>query len=146
MKSILRISLFSMISLIIAACSKDDPKVNIQLYDKPLSVIKANITGKWKLNYAYGGIVAQKHVDRHNSYMIINPDHIIIGGDSTGIKVDTAIVWVRSKNIFNDSTYLMSYKWSGYPFPEYNIVDRIKNDTLIVIQNVYDPIYYYYTK
>jgi hypothetical protein len=130
-------------------CDKDKDNqtetVSILLRDKPLSIIQGYIVGEWDLNYAYGGIFTHKAIDQENSYMILSPDHIIIG-NMYGISVDTTIVWVRAKTLFGDSTYLLSYSWSGYLWPEYRIVDQIKSDTLIIKDNGDDGFAYYYTK
>jgi hypothetical protein len=116
------------------------------LYDQPLNVIQSYIKGKWRLQYIYGGLLAKKHIDSYNSYLILSSDHITRGNDSTGVIVDTTIVWVRAKVWGNDSTYLLSYSWRGYNWPEYYIIDQIKDDTLIIKDYVDDGFNYYYTK
>jgi len=35
--------------------------------------------------YTYGGLSAHKYIDTYNSYMILSPEHIIIGNESTGV-------------------------------------------------------------
>ena len=88
-----------------------------------------------------------RYPGRHNSFLILKADHIVLGNDSTGVVVNTNIIWTRAKDIFNDSTYLLGYYYTlGYAFPYYYVVDRIYNDTLILIDNAYDPLYYYYVK
>ncbi len=148
----LTIKKLTIISLLIACfcfvnCKKTNDPLNIVLYDKPLSVIQANIEGKWKLQYTYGGFLVSKYPAKHNSYIILKPAHIVIGNDSAGVVVDAEIRWQRAKNYFNDSTYLLTYSYTpGYAFPYMYIVDRIKSDTLILIDNASDPFYYFYTK
>lgn len=150
--TILKISfIFLLLSLMGAGCEKDEKSdkqsITITLHDKPLTVIQLYIKGKWKLQYSYGGLITKKNIDTHNSYLTLSPDHITVENDAFGAVVDTNIVWVRDKAGFNDSTYLLSYTRSGYPSPEYYIVDQIKQDTLILIDyNVSDGFYYYYTK
>ena len=123
------------------------PSSNIILHDKPLDVIRANIQGHWKLLFARGGFAGGTYPAKHNQYMKITDDHIIYGDDSLGVTLDTTIVWKRDKDIFGDNTYLMSYRDSrDYPFPFYEIVDRIQNDTLIIIDDVSDPDYLFYLK
>jgi hypothetical protein len=133
----------------LARCEKDRkpiPPVNITLWDKPLSVIQSYIKGKWMLQYAYGGLSTHKYFDLHNSYMILSPNHIVLGNDSLRVVVDTTILWVRTDIGSNDFTYLLSYSWSGYLWPEYYIVNQIKNDTLIIRDYENDGFDYYYTK
>jgi len=129
-------------------CKNDNEELlhNVVLYNQPLSTIKKYISGKWKLQYSYGGLSVHKYIEKHNSYMILSPDHIIIGNDSTGVIVDSSIIWVKTDIGSNDYTYLLSYTWSGYLWPEHEIVKQIKNDTLIVRDYVSDGYDYYYTK
>lgn len=126
------------------ACEKDTVQIkssSITLYDKPLFFIQAYIKGKWKLQYSYGGESVMKIVDKNNSYLYLSPNHITIGNDSLGIIVNTTINWVK-----NDFTYLLSYKWAGFPWPEYKIVEQIKNDTLVIRDDMSDGFKHYYTK
>jgi hypothetical protein len=133
--------LLTLICLCFVRCEKEKQSANITLYDKPLPVIQYYITGKWKLEYAYGGLCAGKYIDIYNSYMILSPDHIIAGNDSFGAVVNTNIVWVRAKTLYNFSTYLLNYSSS-----EYKIVYQIKNDTLVILDNADDGYSYFYTK
>lgn len=148
--------LFSTLLLIVlfsfAQCKKEDVPLhvplNITLYDKPLSTIQYYITGKWKVEYAKGGFCGTCiYLPRNNQYMQVNPDRIIFGNDSTGIVVDTAVIWERTKDIFGDSTYLLTYSYPpAYVFPITYVVDKIYNDTLVLIENHYDYITTYFTK
>lgn len=130
-------------------CEEDRQPVHsstITLWDKPLSVIQSYTAGKWKLQYSFGGLWAHRITDTHSSYLHLSQDHIIAGNDSLGVVVDTSIVWVRAMITGNDSTYLLSYYWRGYLFPEHFIVNQIKNDTLILSDYGSDGFKYYYTK
>ena len=133
-----------------------DTGVTITLWNKSLSVIQTYIKGRWKLQYTKGGYVGGIMFDKYNSYMILTSDSITIGNDLFGIYVNAAIIWVRDKSYFirepdmlKDSTFLLCfthYKYSGIPYPERNIVYAIKNDTLIIINDVADGFEYYYLK
>ncbi|HEY4789613.1 MAG TPA: hypothetical protein VIH57_26365, partial [Bacteroidales bacterium] len=74
-------SIFLLLCSLGTGCTKEDQSMTITLHDKPLPVIQSYIKGKWKLQYVYGGPVAQKIIDTHNSYLILSPDHIIAGND-----------------------------------------------------------------
>lgn len=137
---------FVIIGFYLTNCEQKQQSLTIALYDKQLSTIQYYITGKWMLHYSYGGILAHKIKDTHNSYLHLSPNHIIAGNDSLGVVVDTSIIWVRVKLAGNDSTYLLSYYWRGYIFPEHFIVNQIKNDTLIISDYGSDGFKYYYTK
>jgi hypothetical protein len=69
-----------------------------------------------------------------------------MGDNLRGVTVDTTIIWVNTTDMFNQQTYLLSFYWKGNVFPEDYVVDQIKNDTLIIIDNAYDGYYYYYVK
>ena len=63
MKTILfafRLCFFLASALCVSRCKKDNStpidRLNIVLYDKPLSVIRQHIQGKWQLIYGKGGI------------------------------------------------------------------------------------------
>lgn len=137
-----------MLLICFTQCKNDNEELlhNIVLYNQPLSTIQKYITGKWKLEYTYGGISVHKYISTHNSYMILNPNHIIIGNDSTGIAVNSSITWVKTDIGSNNFTYLLSYSWSGYQWPEHEIISQIKNDTLVIRDYVSDGYDYYYTK
>ena len=130
-------------------CRKEHNGLTITLYDKPLPVIQSYIQGKWKLDYTKGGICGSCiYPDTNQSYLILSPDRFVFGNNLAGVVVDTVIYWKRDKDIFNDSTYLLTFyhsQWYG-PFPLIYIVDGIHNDTLRLIDNASDPFYYYYSK
>jgi len=142
------ILLFSLVSIMVLSnCNKEESKLNIVLYNKSLDTIKLYVQGMWHLKKVIGGICTTCGSPvKDNPYMRITNDHILLGNDN-GVTVDTIIVWKRDKDIFNDSTYLLSIKaYKFYSFPIYKIVDRIENSQLILIDNAYDPYYYYYAK
>ncbi len=145
MKTIIKIRiLFLLFSSMGAGCEKDHESEqllhNITLYDKPLSVIQKYITGKWKLQYAFGGLWAHKVINTDNSYMILSPNHIIKGNDSRGVFVDSRIEWINKYD-----TYLLNYSYSEGVHFAY-IIERIKNDTLMLTEDAGDGFTYFYTK
>jgi len=151
-KHILIIAAVLLLFCCFTRCKKDDVSLskdsllNIVLYNQPLETIQKYIQGKWKLQYTYGGLSTHKYIEAHNSYMILSPEHITIGNDSAGVIVDTSISWVKTDVGSNDFTYLLSYSWSGYLWPENEIINQIKNDTLIIRDYVSDGYSYYYTR
>lgn len=129
-------------------CHKDknEEYISISLRDKTLPIIQTYITGRWKLDYMFGGLISKKYIDTLDTYMILNPQHIIIGDKMNNVIIDTSIVWLRTKTVFNDTTYLLCYSWYGYPWPETKIVDQIKVDTLILLDNANDGFSYFFSK
>jgi hypothetical protein len=99
-----------------------------------------NVQGKWKLQYAQGGFAGLKYIDTINSYMVLSPEHIILGNDTKGVYVDAPVVWARTQ-IGTDFTYLLKYDYAD-PI----IIAEIKNDTLLIRQYLDDGLSYYYTK
>jgi len=129
-------------------CKNDNEELlhNIVLYNQPLPIIQKYIQGKWKLQYSYGGLATHKYIDTHNSYMILNSNRIIIGNDSTEV-VNSTIVWEKTDIGSNEFTYLLNFNSYGNLSTESQIVDQIKNDTLITRDYyVSDGFSYYYTK
>jgi len=139
----------SLTSILLESCTKEQEKttepINIVLRDKPLSVIEDYISGKWKLNYAYGGLISHKYNDTINSYVTFSPGHIIYGNDLEGIYIDTTIVWTRVK-INSDSVYIFTYAYTGNSPPMHQIIDQIKYDTLIIVDYAADGFSYFHTK
>jgi hypothetical protein len=50
------------------------------------------------------------------------------------------------KTRLTNKLIFLSFHWKGNILPEFEIVDQIKNDTLIIIDNADDGYYYYYVK
>jgi hypothetical protein len=126
-------------------CDRNEP-LNVILYDKPIPLIEYYVNGEWNLKYAYGGLVAQKHVDTVNTQLSLKSNHIEIRNDLQGVIVDTTYNWVK-QDIGNDEyIFLLTYYWRGNVFPEYIFFDRIKCDTLILRDYMSDGYTYYYTK
>lgn len=119
---------------------------NIILYNKPLKTIQQCIYGKWKLEYSYGGLWAHKYIGTHNSYMILNSNRIILGNDSTQF-VNSTIVWKKTNIGSNEFTYLLNFNLNENLSTKSQIIDQIKNDTLITRDYyVSDGFSYYYTR
>ncbi len=126
----------------------ENTPITITLHNKPLDTIRSYIQGKWKLHYTKGGFCGTcVWTVKFNPYMIVNNNRIILGNDSAGIVLDTTIYWKRAKDIFHDSTYLLTYYYPPRAgnFPISYIVDGIYNDTLRLSDDAYEPFYYYYT-
>jgi len=139
------------VCLCLSNCKKSNDGLNIILYNKPLSVIQEYIQGKWILQYAKGGICSTCIWPvRNKPYMLISSGNIIFGNDSTGVVLDTTIYWIKEKDIFHpsDYTFVLTYYYppGAGPYTIRYIVDGIYNDTLNLIDDASDPIYYYYAK
>lgn len=125
---------------------KNDTKVSIVLYNKPLDTIQTYINGKWQLRYYSGGWCSGCVVQRDNyeDYWTFNGEKITQSLKNR-VVVDTTIYWYRMKDVFGDSTYLLNFDdrnglWNTY------VVDKIFNDTLILFDNATDPFKYRFTR
>ncbi|MFT3950038.1 MAG: hypothetical protein QM763_23935 [Agriterribacter sp.] len=123
-------------------CKKNyKPQVNVVLYDKPLSVIRQHIQGKWQLIYGKGGIATTtQYYDE--TFWEFNADSLRILKHNNAY-LDTVIHWDYDLGTFTngDSTYIMNFNDKlGYIYNY--IVDKIYNDTLIVHDYAVDAYFY----
>lgn len=128
-------------------CKKENIKINITLYNKPLTTIQSYIKGKWKCNYGKGGIDASNIQYYDNYYWTFSDDNKIIQSYNGIITSDTTITWIKSLGIYTsgDSTFIMSFYDKQY-VPWNYVVKGIFNDTLIIYDNAFDAYYYHLTK
>lgn len=134
----------TLFAVLLTACYDHDVyerSSSITLRDKSVSIIRANIQGKWKLLYVQGGISGGTFPVRNNPYMTIRGDHVTIS-DDRGVTLDTVIVWKRGKDIFNEYTFFMTFANTA----TYEIVNGIQHDTLTLIDDAYDGFESYYLR
>ena len=153
MKNIFAITKFCLLltfCLCISNCKKrkEQPidKSNIVLYNKPLSVIKECLKGKWELIYGKGGFSANTIQFYHDNFWEFNNDNVKIV-DSGSIITDTTIHWIYNEGTYTygDYTYIMSFHDRvGYIY-DY-VVDSILNDTLILHEDASDAVFYHFIK
>ncbi len=146
---VFKLCFFLIISLCVISCKKNNTipvdRLNIVLYDKPLSVIRQYIQGKWQLIYGKGGIATTTQY-YYNNFWEFNDDSLRILGDNN-VRVDTAIHWIYNLGTFTngDSTYIMNFRDKlGYIY-DY-VVDQIYNDTLILHEDASDAYFYHFIK
>lgn len=125
------------------------------LYAQPLPVIQKCMEGNWKLLYSTGGIMGETIVDKHDSYMQITSERIIIGNKTNGVIIDSPITWEIVESFIRDpfgdrDAIIISYNirtgtksliYADRLFPR-----QIKNDILIVWDFKHDGFDYYYAK
>jgi len=146
---VFKLCFFLTTSLCVIRCKKNNTipvdRLNIVLYDKPLSVIRQYIQGKWQLIYGKGGIATTTQY-YYNNFWEFNDDCLRILGDNN-VRVDTAIHWIYNLGTFTngDSTYIMNFRDKlGYIY-DY-VVDQIYNDTLILHEDASDAYFYHFIK
>lgn len=100
-------------------CKKDNSDhTTIQLYDKPLEVIKQYLQGKWKVLYHEGGVFNNpREYDTEETYMTIDSNRIVYTSKA-GIRINSLITW--RKEIYGGPqsyTYVLYYESSnGTPY------------------------------
>ena len=148
MKTVLKILLLSgLIGIIAFSCRKDtiikpQYNANITLYNKPLDVIRANILGKWKLEYEKGGICSTCINDHFKNYIWeFTSDNKIIQTYNDTLLADSKISWLKGKDVYGRLTYLMNFYQGIVPIDL--IVNYIHDDTLVFSDNAADAVSYY---
>jgi len=131
----------------LSGCKKDNvgPTTG-ELYNKPLSVIKASIEGNWQLHYAIGGIgnVLQNFDSTNWEFNFQNQDRIKQYYEGK-IVTDSTITWNKGQDNYSGQSYIMGfYDKLGYPYSY--IVDGIYEDTLVMHDNYDDAMFYHLTK
>lgn len=150
---LLAIKLFLVLMLIscFSNCRKSNvPSVNIVLYNKPLSEIRENIQGKWKLQYGKGGICSTCKSDFSNQRYLweFSMNDKINRTYNDSVYTDAPIQWTKDLVYYTngDSTYVMNF-YDNRRYPYNYVVDRIYNDTLILFDAYsIDAVYYYFVK
>ena len=139
--------IFSVVILGFCQCTKSDSLLNEILYNKPLSEIKARVTGEWDLRYGKGGICSICVQPYEHTIWKIEPNDSLHIYWSGSLATSTKIAWIRVMGTYTngDSTWLMHFGDPSVPSQEYT-VDRIKNDTLILHDNTADAVFYYFTR
>ncbi len=148
---ILSISIL-VITIVIASCKKNNPEPhpsNAVLYNKSVSVIKSYIEGKWKINYAIGGMTGNQRIDFINSFMEFkfHPIDSIIHVENGVIRSQSRINWFPGQDIFTGTTiYFLGFNIYQSNLPFSYRISQIENDTLLVTQPVADGYTYALTK
>lgn len=134
-------------AFLLSHCAKDtryDAR-NINFYNVPLGVAQQYSSGKWKLLYAVGGIGGLTIPGRNNSYIQLTAERIKLGDDSLGTNVDTTLIWTQGQWGSDVRTYFR-YTFSPILPPSQKVLERIKNDTLVLSDFTSDAYTYYYKR
>lgn len=131
-------------------CKKHPSRLNITLYDQPLPVIQKYISGKWKLEYTYGGFIANLRNDFHDKDYIwqidsgVNIKQTYLGNLIT----DTLIEWewqTRYTGV-GSPTYTLKF-FDKLQYPYIYVVIGIVNDSLLLKDyGNADAIVYHFSK
>ena len=151
MKRILKCWLYIFLVLQLFSCKREsiisEPKINITLWNKPLSTIRNNIQGDWNfIKYTGGFADVVQYVN--NGELYISGDTVRWWMENHTLEADTIITWIRAKSgYFSDSTYLMYFpSIVGNGYMTRWTVNEIKNDTLITQDDAFDAAFYYFIK
>jgi hypothetical protein len=121
-------------------CHKEElkPSSNIVLYNQPLKVIRVNLNGSWQLLYVKGGYCVVCPPRKYGTiFFDFNDNDGFIMRDTSAILADTKIDWIYKKDNFGDYTYLLHFVTKS-SLPVSYVVDRIKNDTLLLMDDTFD--------
>lgn len=124
---------------------------NIDLSDKPLSVIKSHIVGKWFVNYAKGGLCSTCIFDRkqYEEYYEFSANDRVKYTFKGNILADANLTWRSYKpSGYSNDIFVMEFI-DNRLYPNFFQVDKIYNDTLILCSpDKYNPDYqsYYLTR
>jgi hypothetical protein len=143
---VLPVLLLLILTILLSQCRKE-PGLNVTLYDKTVPEIKSYIAGKWKVNFATGGIAnqGQKFYNTYIEFRFKTTDSMFYFKDNI-VLVNSPIVWRKVRDIFRrtDSTYIAEYTYGTGGTLGYGI-ERIKNDTLLIYDPGPDGFTYYLT-
>ena len=142
------VSTISFFILTTVQCKKQEitPSSNIVLYNQPLNIIQANIKGSWQLSYVKGGFcaVCPPRKVGYIFFDFMDHDRVVLR-DTNFVWADTKIDWIYSKDTFGDYIYILNF-FAKDSVPCNYIVDRIINDTLILMDNSFDYQTYFLIK
>jgi len=125
-------------------------RLNITLYDKPLDTIKSYISGKWKLEYTYGGFIANLRTDFHDKDYIwqidsgVNIKQTYLGN----LVTDTSIEWFLNDprgGIGQEVYYVMKF-YDKRQYPYVYIVWKMVDDSLLLKDYAADAATYHFSK
>jgi hypothetical protein len=135
--------------LTISSCKKDPvyEPLNIDLRHSSFATITSNIKGNWDLR--------KRDVAGCLNCIKYNPGEYTWAFSSDGVRIkqvyrsvtitDTTLLWRWMRTLFGDTTYVMGYS-DIQGAPSSGIVNKIRNDTLILMENAIDGSTYYFTK
>ena len=138
----------AILSVIFTQCRKHPSQLNITLYDQPLPVIQKYISGKWKLEYTYGGYIANLRTDLHDKDYIwqidsgANIKQTYLGNLIT----DTSIEWYpESRYTYVGPTFIMKFYDERMYAYNYVVIGIVK-DSLILKDFAFDAVTYHFSK
>jgi hypothetical protein len=119
--------------------------LNIDLRHAPLSIIQANLAGQWELRVNRGGVcgICSTTYGPGENVWIFSPDAQRLKQTYKGqIVTDTVLSWMRTRTFFSDSAFVLYY-YMKQGTPNSVIADKVKNDTLILLDDAIDGITHY---
>ncbi len=139
-----------------AGCEKEDiehlPPLDengiIWLRDvESLSLIKNTIQGNWKMHYAYGGFTGHGRIDLTDSWFQFLPNdsmYVVFEGDAYAA---SQTEFVRKQTEFGFDAWMLDFEFiNDFELREEWIIDMLKGDTLVLLQNSVDSYAYLMTK
>ena len=147
--------LFLLLFVLVSGCQKEidqlpppDKNGKIWLRDlQSLPLIKKTILGNWKMHYAYGGFTGHGKINLTDSWFRYLPNdsmYIVFEGDTyAATKPD----FVRKQTEFGFEAWLLDFEFiNALELRDELVIDMLKGDTLILLQNSPDSYGYLMTK
>ena len=145
----------TVISLFFTECKKhtDDPLLtgpllsDITLHDKSLPVIKRYVSGKWKLEYTYGGFIANQRTDFHGKNYIwqIDKGSHINQWYMGHLITNSSIKWYQYTYGGGDKIFEMKF-YNDRMYPYNYVIYGIVNDSLVLRDFSDDAMIYHFSK
>lgn len=127
--------LYLMALLCFSQCKKEKSppiakKSNIVLYNKPVEVIQGYIQGKWRLQYAYGGIcgTCKYNKEAYNEYYEFGPNLKIVQTSQDSVLATATYKWVDYQMGPSDNIHHIIEYGGAFQFEAVKII----NDTLVL--------------
>lgn len=117
-------------------CSKDKDQFR---------TIQSSIQGKWKLEYAKGGIAGTTQY-YNDSYYTFTSNRILIVTNGI-VHADTKFEWTKQVGVNSGGNYvyIMSF-YDKQNVPWNYVVDGVINDSLVLHDNASDAFYYHFSR
>jgi hypothetical protein len=118
---------------------------SVSLRDKPVAEAKGFVQGHWKIHYIYGGLTGNmKTVIPHHYLDLLPNDSIYLRVNNQLFAADKA-GFVCEGTIFGYTAVQMRFKsLSGIDHAW--VIERQKDDTLVLVNNATEPDSYFMTK
>ena len=132
-------------------CKKDNGILNINLYGNDTTIIKRYINGKWKLEYDFGGLIANQRTDYHDKNIFWEFDNSKIPETVKQtylgvLQTDTFVIWNNyTSPPGTNNFYIMEFVNKSQFHNMYTVIG-IYNDSLHLLPYIDDASTYVFSR